>query len=117
MNDASFRDILGNAIRYWEFRRIGYNVVLGAVVLLFFVLGLPSSRDRLTFDLIQGLFILGVLANVAYCAAYPVDVFAQRSSVRAAWLRVRWILFVVGVLFAATITRFMAEGIFGGGAA
>ena len=117
MNEASIRDILGNAIRYWEFRRIAYNLVLAAVVVFFFVSGLPGSRERLTLDLAQGLFILAVLANVAYCAAYPVDVFAQISSVRSAWLRFRWALFLVGVLFAAIITRYIAEGIFSGGAA
>lgn len=117
MNEASIRDILGNAIRYWEFRRIAYNLVLAAVVILFFVLALPGSRERLTFDLAQGLFILAVLANIAYCAAYPVDVFAQISSARSAWLRFRWVLFVVGVIFAAIITRYVSEGIFSGGAA
>jgi hypothetical protein len=33
------------------------------------------------------------------------------------WLRVRWILFVIGVLFAATLTRHAVDGIFTGGAA
>jgi hypothetical protein len=113
-NEISLRETLGNALRYWELRRIAYNAVLGAIVLAFFVSGLPESRETLSVDLAQGLFILAVLANVAYCAAYPVDVFAQLSSLRANWLRVRWLLFMVGVLFAGIITRFIAEGIFRG---
>jgi hypothetical protein len=112
MSEVSLRDTLGNAIRYWEVRRIAYNAVLAAVVLAFFFAHLPQSRDKLTVDLLQGLFILAVLANVAYCAAYPVDVFAQLSSLRATWLRVRWVLFAIGLAFAGIITRFFAEGIF-----
>ena len=111
-NDLSLREVLGNSIRYWELRRIAYNGVLAMIVLACFVAGLPQSRERLTLDLAQGLFILAVLANIAYCAAYPVDIFAQLSSVRAQWLRVRWLLFLIGVLFAGIITRLMSEGMF-----
>jgi hypothetical protein len=112
MSDVSLRDTLGNAIRYWEVRRIAYNAVLAVIVVTFFLVYLPQSREKLTLDLVQGLFILMVLANVAYCAAYPIDVFAQFSSLRAGWLRVRWVVFLVGLLFASVITRYIAEGIF-----
>ena len=113
MNELSFRDTLGSAIRYWEIRRLAYNAVLAAVVIFFFVVALPGSLERLTFDLALGLFVLAVLANVAYCAAYVVDVFAQLSSARETWLRVRWVLFVVGLLFAIVITYYVAAGMFG----
>jgi hypothetical protein len=53
-----------------------------------------------------------VLANVAYCAAYLADVFAQWSSYRDLWRRIRWVLFAVGMLFAGILTRFIAIGIF-----
>ena len=115
-NENSLRETLGDAICYWELRRLAYNAVLAAIVLVVFMAGLPQSRGTLTVDLAQGLFILAVLANVAYCAAYPVDVFAQLSSLRGPWLRVRWLLFVVGLLFAGIITRFISEGIFRGAA-
>jgi len=114
MNDISVREIFGNAIRYWEVLRIGYNAVLALIVGVFFVLGLPQSREALTLDTAQGIFILAVLANAAYCAAYPVDVFAQFSSARATWLRVRWVLFAIGLTFAGIITRYIAGGLFSG---
>lgn len=47
-----------------------------------------------------------------YCAAYPVDVFISASSYREQWFKYRWVIFLVGVLFAATITRFFALGMF-----
>ncbi|MBG9390087.1 hypothetical protein [Caenimonas aquaedulcis] len=116
MSDFAFRDVLANSIRYWETRRVLYNLVLALIVGAFFIAGLPASKSVLSFGLAQGLFLLAVLANVAYCAAYPVDVFAQLSALRSTWLRVRWVLFIVGLVFAAIITRFFAEGMFHGGA-
>lgn len=114
MSTLPLRDTLSDAIRYWEPRRIAYNVVLAAIVLFYFSLGWPASRHFVNVEIGLGLFILAVMANIAYCAAYPVDLFAQLSGVRAAWLRVRWVLFALGLAFAAVITRFFAVGMFGG---
>jgi hypothetical protein len=50
---------------------------------------------------------------VAYCAAYLPDVFAQMSSVRNSWLRYRWVLFVVGLAFAAILAHFWSLAMFG----
>jgi len=61
-------------------------------------------------------FILAVLANVAYCAAYLPDVFAQMSSLRTTWLRYRWVVFVVGLAFAGVLTHFWSLGLFDQGA-
>lgn len=108
----TFHEAASNAIRFWERARIGYNLVLAAVVIGYFIAGLPSSTSRLSVDLALGLFILAVLANVAFCAAYPVDIFARMSSFNALWLRVRWVVLVIGILFAAAITRFIAMGMF-----
>jgi hypothetical protein len=106
------REMLTDAIRYWEIRRIAYNVILAVVVILVFMAHWPESRSSLSTNLIQGLFILAVLANVAYCAAYVVDVVAQYSAFQATWKRYRWLLFVVGVVFAGIITRFISVGLF-----
>jgi hypothetical protein len=113
--ESTLRDAMTSAIRYWERARVVYNVVLALVVVGEFAAAWPQSRVRLTLDLGQWLFLLAVLANVAYCAAYPVDVFAQLSGFRVSWLRVRWLLLVVGLVFAAILTRFVSVGVFGGG--
>ncbi len=110
--EPSIRDAVTNAIRYWERRRIIYNLVLAAIVVGFFASNLPASKAHLSLDLAQTLFILAVLANAAYCAAYPVDIFAQLSAVRTTWLRFRWVLFVTGLLFASIITRVFAQSMF-----
>ena len=112
MSDPAFRELVSSAIRFWEPARLIYNAVLLLIVIGYFVLGLPLSRNRLSLDLALGLFMSAVLANVAYCAAYPVDIFAQLSAFRDKWLQVRWMIFVLGLAFAGVITRFIAMGMF-----
>jgi len=112
MSETTLRDVLTDAIRYWELRRIAYNAILAAVVVVVFVLHWPQSGSALSADMAQTLFILAVLANVAYCAAYVADFVAQYSGFRATWQRHRWLLFVVGVVFASIIARFFAVGMF-----
>jgi hypothetical protein len=99
-------------MRFWEPRRLVYNVLLGVIVLFYFFRAYPASKTILTLDSILGLFLLAVLANVAYCAAYLADLFAQWSSYRDHWRQYRWILFAVGMLFASILTRFIAMGVF-----
>jgi hypothetical protein len=62
------------------------------------------------------LFLLGVLANVAFSAVYLADVFVQFSGFRASRARWRWVLLGVGFSFAAVLTHFFASGVFGASA-
>ena len=112
MAEVRTREALSQAIRYWEPRRVLYNAALLIVVAAVFVIGLPISRSQLNVSLLLFLFVMAVLANVAYCACYIVDVAAQVSDFRATWLRFRWALFVVGVAFAGVLSYFFATGIF-----
>ena len=104
------REALTDAIRFWEIRRIAYNAILALVVVAAFVIYWPDSKRAISIERAQGMFILAVLANVAYCAAYLVDLPAQLSAFGSSWRRHRWILFAIGMLFAAIITRFIATG-------
>jgi hypothetical protein len=112
MDAQTFRESVTGAIRYWEPRRLVYNAVLAAIVLVYFGINYPASKSLLSIDLVLGLFVLVVLANVAYCAAYPVDIFVCASSYRDQWRKHRWIIFMIGLLFAGIITRFLALGMF-----
>lgn len=112
MDAQAFRESVTAAIRYWEPRRLIYNLVLAGIVLTYFGIGYPTSRATISLDFILLLFLLAVLANVAYCAAYPVDIFVSASGFREQWQKYRWIIFVVGLLFAGIITRFFAVGMF-----
>jgi len=102
------REMLTDAIRYWEIRRIAYNLILAIIVIAVFITRLPESWSYLSAEMVQSGFLLAVLANVAYCAAYVVDMVVQYSEFQAAWKRYRWVLFTIGVLFAGIITRFIS---------
>ena len=109
---TELREYLTDAIKFWEPWRLLYNLTLAAIVIIYFAVGYPSSKTALTLDFCLSLFLLAVIANVAYCAAYIADIFAQASGFREIWRRFRKVLFIVGTLFAAIITRFIAMGMF-----
>ena len=109
---APLRDIATDAIGYWEPRRLVYNGALAAVFIGYFCTGLPDSRTVLTPNGILSVLVLAVLANLCYCAAYVADLFAQFSGFREVWLRRRWLLLAIGIVFAAVLTRFFALGLF-----
>ena len=111
----NFAELAADALRYWEPRRLLYNLALAAVVMAHFVAGWPVSRSLLTRDTLLGLFFLAVLANVAYCAAYLVDLFVQFSGLRAEWPRRRWVVLITGTGFAAVIAHFVTMGVMGSG--
>src|SRR2546428_672178 len=104
--------LVADALRYWELRRLVYNFVLGVVVVAHLASAWPASMSFLKVENLLGLFILAVLANVAYCAAYVADLFVQLSGLRAAWLRWRWLLLALGTAFAAVLTHFFSQGMF-----
>ena len=107
-----FGEIASDALRYWEPRRALYNLVLVGVVAAHFLATWPASRAFLAWNTLFLFIILAVLANVCYCAAYAVDLFVQYSGLGVTWARRRWVLLMVGVMFAAVIAHFFSMGIF-----
>ena len=97
---------LDDALRYWEPRRIAYNLLLTAVVLGWLIVTWPHFRAAFTLQALLLLIVLAVLANVCYCAAYLVDIPLQYSSFRTLWRRWRWALWVTGTLFAAILANY-----------
>jgi hypothetical protein len=110
-----FKELASEALRYWEPRRLIYNGALLAVVCAHFYAAWPASKASLALDPLFAFFILAVLANIAYCAAYAVDLFVQFSGLRAAWARWRWSVLLTGTAFAAAIAHFFTVGILSGG--
>ena len=101
-----FGAILSDAISYWERRRIAYNIALAVVVLGWTVSAWARLRSQLDVEHLLALFVLAVLANVCYCAAYLADLPMQLSAFRAGWRRRRWLLWLVGTLFGMALTWF-----------
>lgn len=100
------REILADAIRFWELRRIAYNLVLAGVFLAWVGFSWPHFRGAFTPGHVLALLALAALANVCYCAAYLADVPIQYSFSRADWRRWRWGLWAAGMLFAVLIANY-----------
>jgi hypothetical protein len=94
------------AARWWEPRRILYNLVL------LVVFGALAFRtwDRLAPLLSLGnmgrLFVLAFLANLCYSTAYPADMALQtvrHPKRRTPW---RWAIWIAGTLFAVLLETY-----------
>jgi len=100
------REFLTDAIRFWEPRRLIYNLVLAVVVVIWIVASWPHFRPMFTVHSLLLLGILALLANACYCAAYFVDIAMQSLSVGTALKRQRWGLWVIGTLFAILLANY-----------
>jgi len=106
MDAQTLRESVTGAIRYWEPRRLLYYAVLAAIVLIFLESTTPRQNRFFRSIPSSASLLLVVLANVAYCAAYPVDIFVCASSYRDQWRKHRRVIFMIGLLFAAIIASF-----------
>lgn len=97
---GGMRGWLSEAARFWEPRRLVYNLVLAAFVVAWIVRTWPHFRQAMTPANLGRLMILALLANVCYCAAYLAETLIQNVTTRTAWNRQRWVVWVVGTLFA-----------------
>jgi hypothetical protein len=103
---GSFKASLADALRFWERRRVIYNLILIGVVVTWIVASWPHFRPAMhLFPLFQ-LIVLGLIANGLYCAAYFVDIPMQCSGVGADWRRWRWALWTLGTLLAFLPTNY-----------
>ena len=100
------RDIVRDAIRYWEPRRIWYNLALTALAGAWVLLTWPHFRHALTLQHLLELLVLAALANLCYSAAYLIDIPMQQSSFNVAWRRWRWALWLMGTLLALVIAQY-----------
>jgi len=99
-----WRTILDDSVRYWERKRIVYNLVLITLVAVCWgpeIWETPSDPSLL--GLLVVLLIFAGIANSLYCLAYPIDFLLQLTPVRATWLSLRWLLFTLGLLIASLL--------------
>ncbi len=103
--DAS-RDALRDSVRYWERRRIGYNLALTGLAVGWVVFTWPHFRPSFTLSSLGKLLVLAALANLCYCAAYLVDIPLQQSEFRFGWQRWRGVLWLAGTVLALLFTHY-----------
>jgi hypothetical protein len=89
-----------DAARFWEPRRLLYNLLLFGVVVIWVVRSWPHFRPAMTWESLGIMTVLALLANVCYCAAYFAEILIQNATSNASWNRQRWAIWVVGTLFA-----------------
>lgn len=99
-------EILREAVRYWERRRLVYNVILAAVFAGWIGLTWPHFREASLFQGIPFLIVFGLMANLCYSAVYLIDLPLQSSSLRALWQKVRFGLWLVGTIVAFVFTNY-----------
>ena len=106
LQSSGLRETLTDAIRYWEFRRILYNLLLALVVVIWVVSTWPHFRPAFAWPDFVALLVLAMFANLCYCSANVVDLPMQYSSFRNSWRCWRWGLFAVGTLFAIVLANY-----------
>jgi hypothetical protein len=100
------RGPLADAIHFWEPRRLVYNFVLTGVVVVWVVASWPHFRPAFALPTLLPMAGLALIANVCYCAAYIVDIPMLYSSNSDVWKRRRWILLLIGTLFAILLENY-----------
>ena len=100
------REISTDSIRYWERKRIWYNLFLIIPTALGYMLSLGVSSgigDDVNTDVVKTLtqfFLCAVGANIAFSTAYLPDFFIQLSDFKETWKNYRWCLFALGFLIS-----------------
>ena len=105
LQSIELRAILDDSLRYWEIRRIPYNLVLAGVVIAWAVALRSHLHQMPIWVPILALFVMAALANVLYSVAHCLDVFVQWSSFREVWRRRRWLLWLAGMLLAVALAN------------
>lgn len=100
-----FRRMFGDAVGFWERGRLIYNAALTTVVIIWLMASWPHFRPALTLSSLVKLFVLALLANACYSAAYVVEI-PMRQSPHAIWAKRRWILWLMGTLFAIVFENY-----------
>jgi hypothetical protein len=96
----------GDAISYWERRRIVYNVILAIIFAAWIVLTWPHFSQAPAPQGLLFLVIFFAMANLFYSAVYLVDVPLEHSPLKTTWRRWRLWLWLIGTLVAIIFTNY-----------
>jgi|SRR5271169_3790927 len=89
-----------SATRFWEPRRLIYNVILTGIALFWLIKDWNHFLPAMTWSSLGIVTVLALLANLCYCAAYFADLAIQNLLPNSAWNRSRWTIWSLGTLFA-----------------
>jgi hypothetical protein len=100
---GTFKANIMTAARYWEPRRIAYNLILAAVAVIWLVSTWPHFSPGLTLKSLLILLVLAAIANVCYSAAYLADILLKFSNLHNLWQRHKWSIWLTGTIFAVIL--------------
>jgi hypothetical protein len=106
---SHFRALRSSAIRYWERRRIFYNLALVPPAFFSYMLAAGviyvGDPHKSYYSYVLGLFAASALgANVCYSFAYALEFFFGSDDPGSRWFRFgRTCIFIAGVLFAMVL--------------
>ena len=97
---------LAGAARFWEPRRVVYNLVLAGFVLAWVLGTWPHFRPAMTLLAAFQLAVLALLANVFYCAAYLAELIVPPFAQTTSWFRWQSLLWVFGTVLAVLLENY-----------
>ena len=103
---TDFRELLRASARFWEPRRILYNLLLFLVCVIWVAVSWPHFRPAMRLLNLFRLAVMALMANICYSAAYVVDIPLLSSSSRESWLPYRKVLWLAGTLFAILLENY-----------
>jgi hypothetical protein len=106
---AFLRRFAADALPFWEGKRLVFNGALAAIVVLHVAYRWPESRAMIDFDSALRFFVLAVMANLAYCAAYAIDFFVALADNESFRGNARLAILGVGTAFAGALAHFYMQ--------
>ncbi len=97
---------LKDAARFWERQRLWYNILLLLIVAFWVVFTWPHFHPAMNLVALGKMAVLALLANLCYCAGYAMEGFIQPLVEQAYWRRLRWVVWVAGMLFAILLANY-----------
>lgn len=116
---SEFNEHRASAIRYWERKRIWYNLALIPPALLGYFSGtfaavvIDEAPARLGWTAVATLFLTSAIgANICFSLAYALEFLWGSSEPNSAWIRSRrgWV-WLMGTLFAMLLSLFGGRAI------
>ena len=97
------QEALRDAVRWWETRRLLYNLAMAALACVVIVRTWPHFRPAFEWSSVPPLVVLAAIANALYCAAYVPELMMIGADWRESWRKWRWALFALGTMLALFI--------------
>ena len=96
---------LYETIKWWEQRRIFYNIPVGLAGLIpFFVFPPSSIRDINFLIFFMGIFVYAFFANLCYCFGWTIDILKSFYFENPTYGKSKSILFALGLIFSILFT-------------